>query len=83
MTRRSTEPQILFTAQQLAARWQVPVSTVYAWARRNEIPHYRAGRLLRFDPTEVAEQFRPSPSPQALNPDEVHPGEAAFGLLTA
>jgi excisionase family DNA binding protein len=52
------ETRALLTATELAERWQVPVRTVYAWAKRNAIPHYRAGRLLRFDPAEVEEHFR-------------------------
>lgn len=51
-------PAALVTAAQLAARWHVPVRTIHAWARRTAIPHYRVGRLLRFDPDEVEQHFR-------------------------
>lgn len=73
----------LMTATQLADHWQLPVRTIYAWAQRNLIPHYRAGRLLRFDPVEVADHFRQTGFAVELvgNPD--CPGEAAFSLLSA
>lgn len=73
----------LLTAAQLAERWQVPVRTIYAWAKRDEIPHYRAGRLLRFDPAEVEEHCRRVSFVDEIVPDEEHPGESAFALLTA
>jgi excisionase family DNA binding protein len=73
----------LLTAAQIAERWQVPVRTIYAWARRNAIPHYRAGRLLRFDPAEVEDHFRSGGYTEEVNPDNEHPGESAFALLTA
>lgn len=73
----------LLTAAQLADRWQVPVRTIYAWAKRNKIPHYRAGRLLRFDPSEVEQHCRRAGFAEEVVPDDVHPGESAFALLTA
>lgn len=71
----------LMTAAQLAERWQVPVRTVYAWAKRNAIPHYRAGRLLRFDPVEVEEYFRRHGLANEVVADPQRPGESAFELL--
>jgi excisionase family DNA binding protein len=73
---------MLVTASQLAERWQVPVRTVYAWARRNAIPHYRAGRMLRFDPLEVEEHFRAHGYAAEIRADPQHPGESAFVLLS-
>lgn len=73
----------LLTAAQLAERWQVPVRTVYAWASRNAIPHYRAGRLLRFDPLEVEEHFRRHGFADEVAADPERPGESAFTLLSA
>lgn len=72
----------LMTAAQLAERWQVPVRTVYAWAKRNAIPHYRAGRLLRFDPVEVEEHFRRHGLANEVVADPQRPGESAFELLS-
>jgi excisionase family DNA binding protein len=77
------DARLLLTAAQLAERWQVPVRTIYAWARRGAIPHYRAGRLLRFDPAEVEDNFRGGSFTAEIIPDEEHPGESAFTLLTA
>ncbi|MDP8931404.1 MAG: helix-turn-helix domain-containing protein [Actinomycetota bacterium] len=73
----------LLTAAQLAERWQVPVRTVYAWAKRNAVPHYRAGRLLRFDPVEVEEHFRRHGFADEVAADPKGPGESAFALLSA
>lgn len=76
-------PSGLLTASQLADHWQIPVRTLYAWAKRNEIAHYRAGRLLRFDPTEVADHFRQGGFAVELTADPNQPGESAFHLLSA
>jgi excisionase family DNA binding protein len=72
----------LLTARQLAERWQVPVRTVYAWAKRNAVPHYRAGRLLRFDAVAVEEHFRRHGFADEIEPDADRPGESAFALLS-
>jgi excisionase family DNA binding protein len=71
----------LLTAAQVAERWQVPVRTVYAWANRNAIPHHLAGRLLRFDPVEVEEQFRCHGFADEVAADPEKPGAlyAGFG----
>lgn len=72
----------LLTATQLAELWQVPVRTVYAWAKRNAVPHYRAGRLLRFDAVAVEEHFRRHGFADEIEPDAERPGESAFALLS-
>lgn len=38
----------LLTADQLAARWQVPKAHVWRLARAGEIPVVRLGRYMRF-----------------------------------
>jgi len=38
----------LLTAEQLAARWQVPKSHVYRLSRENRIPTVELGRYRRF-----------------------------------
>jgi excisionase family DNA binding protein len=38
----------LLTAEQLAARWQVPTSHVYRLAREGKIPVVELGRYRRF-----------------------------------
>ena len=46
----------LLTAEQLAARWQVPVSQIYRLTREDHIPAVRLGRYVRFAPAAI-EQF--------------------------
>lgn len=37
----------------LAERLWIKRSTLYAWAAQGSIPHFKLGRLLRFDPDEI------------------------------
>ena len=46
------------TAEQLAARLQLPKPTVYRLAREGMLPCVRAGRSVRFDADEVARWLR-------------------------
>lgn len=39
---------VLMTAEDLAARWQVPKGHVYSLTRRDEIPTVRVGRYYRY-----------------------------------
>lgn len=43
----------LLTVEEVAARLRVPKSTIYQWAHKGQIPHRKAGRLLRFKWIEV------------------------------
>lgn len=43
----------LWTAEQLAARWQVPVSQIWRLARLDAIPTVRLGRYVRFHPAAI------------------------------
>jgi excisionase family DNA binding protein len=43
----------LLTAEQVAARWQVPTSHVYRLAREGRVPVVELGRYRRFDPQAV------------------------------
>jgi len=43
----------LITATEVAERLGVDVSTVHRWARAGEIPAFRLGRVVRFDPDAV------------------------------
>lgn len=52
----TSEQTRLLTAQQLADRWQVPTSKVYALARNGSIPTVRLGRYVRFR-VEAIEDF--------------------------
>lgn len=41
------------TISHLSALLSVPEKTIRHWVYRREIPHYKIGRHLRFDPREV------------------------------
>ena len=43
----------LLTAEQLAARWQVPTSQVYRLTREDRIPAVKLGRYVRFHPAAI------------------------------
>lgn len=44
----------LFTASQLAARWQVPKSQIYRLTREGHLPTVQLGRYYRYAPSVVA-----------------------------
>jgi excisionase family DNA binding protein len=46
---------MLLTAEQLAARWQVPRSHVYRLAREGQLPVVRLGRYRRFELAAIEE----------------------------
>jgi excisionase family DNA binding protein len=48
----------MLTVEQLAAKLQRPVGTIYYWVSRKEIPFEKHGRQLRFDYESVREHFR-------------------------
>lgn len=43
----------ILTAEEVANILNVSKETVYRLSRRNEIPHFYMGRLLRFSETEI------------------------------
>jgi excisionase family DNA binding protein len=46
----------LIDIDELSARIGVAKATIYQWVHRREetgIPHYKIGRLVRFDPLEI------------------------------
>lgn len=43
----------LLTAEELAARWQVPVSQVYRLTRQGDIPAVKLGRYYRYSPNAI------------------------------
>ena len=47
---------LLLTAEELAERWQVPVSQIYRLTRHGKIPTVRLGRYVRYHP-ETIEKF--------------------------
>ena len=55
-TPTATRPGGLLTAEDLAARWQVPASQVYRLTRGGKLPVVRLGRYYRYT-LEAVEQF--------------------------
>lgn len=45
----------LLTAQDVAVRFQVPVSWIYTAARNGDLPSVSLGRYRRFHPDDLAE----------------------------
>lgn len=43
----------LLTAEQLATRWQVPVSQIYRLTRDGHVPAVRLGRYYRYSPAAI------------------------------
>lgn len=62
----------LLTADQLAARWQVPPSHVYRLARENKIPCVNLGRYRRFR-IDAIERFELGDTEAACMIDDRHP----------
>jgi excisionase family DNA binding protein len=50
------------TAEQLAKKLQVDVSTVYRWVKEKKIPYYESGRFVRFKLNEVLERQKRNPT---------------------
>lgn len=48
----------LLTAEELADALQVHKATVYEWVKSGTIPHYQAGRFVRFKLHEVLDSQR-------------------------
>jgi excisionase family DNA binding protein len=48
----------LLTAEELAKALQVNKAIVYEWVKSKTIPHYQAGRFVRFNLNEVLESQR-------------------------
>jgi hypothetical protein len=46
---------MLLTVKDLSRKWQVPSSTIYAWAKQGKIPCIRLNSIVRFDPGVIAE----------------------------
>ena len=43
----------LLTAEQLAERWQIPLSQVYRLTREDRIPAVKLGRYYRYAPAAI------------------------------
>ncbi|MHB8069869.1 MAG: helix-turn-helix domain-containing protein [Desulfobaccales bacterium] len=53
----------LISVEELARRLSVPPVTVYSWARRGKIPHYKVERCIRFDETEILSWLKAKKKP--------------------
>lgn len=45
--------QNLIGINEMAKKLNVPVSWLYSRTRTNEIPHYKVGKYVKFDPEKV------------------------------
>ena len=43
----------LIGIQEMAKKLDVPASWLYSRTRTNEIPHYKVGKYVKFDETEI------------------------------
>ena len=50
--------QILVGVSEMAKKLNVPASWLYARTRTNEVPHFKVGKYVRFDPEAVMEWIR-------------------------
>jgi excisionase family DNA binding protein len=50
--------QNLIGIKELASRLDVPVSWLYSRTRTNDIPHYKVGKYVRFDESEIWEWLK-------------------------
>ena len=49
---------LVVTAQELAESLKISIGTIYYWVSRNEVPFIKMGRHLRFNISEVLEDFK-------------------------
>jgi excisionase family DNA binding protein len=50
--------QALIGIKEMASRLDVPVSWLYSRTRTNDIPHYKVGKYVRFDESEIWEWLK-------------------------
>lgn len=50
--------QILIGIKEMASKLGVPVSWLYSRTRTNDIPHWKLGKYVRFDESEVWEWLK-------------------------
>jgi excisionase family DNA binding protein len=72
MTDISTIPQLL-TIDQLAERLGITVRHVRRLVSNKQVPYYKVGKLVRFDPTEIAAWLRTRRVPGSGQHDETVP----------
>jgi excisionase family DNA binding protein len=50
--------QNLIGIKEMAEKLSVPCSWIYQRTRKNEIPHYKVGKYVRFDESEIWEWLK-------------------------
>ncbi len=50
--------QNLIGIKEMASKLAVPVSWLYSRTRTNDIPHYKVGKYVRFDESEIWEWLK-------------------------
>jgi excisionase family DNA binding protein len=45
--------QDLISIKEMAKKLDVPISWLYSRTRTNEVPHYKVGKYVKFDESEV------------------------------
>lgn len=50
---REVETKKLIGIQDVSERLGVSTNTIYAWISQKRIPHYKVGRLVKFNTTEI------------------------------
>lgn len=53
-----------FTAEDIAARFDIALETVYRKCKTGKWPHFKIGRLYRFTPEQYAAITEPPAAPQ-------------------
>lgn len=43
----------LLTIHEISALLSIKVKTIYDWTHKKQIPHYKIGRLVRFEEAEI------------------------------
>jgi len=48
----------MLNPEEVSQLLQVKLSTVYQWTHQSYIPHYKVGRFVRFDESEITKWLR-------------------------
>jgi len=54
----------LLTVQELSCIINIKPKTIYQWAEMHQIPHYKLGRCVRFDPAAINQWLESCKTPQ-------------------
>lgn len=64
MATDNNKNQASATVEDVADEFGIHKNTVYGWVSDTDIPHYRLGRVLRFDISEVRQWLKAGGAPQ-------------------